>query len=106
MSSTRNNTAERFYGTWTLNRDRSGWSIRVLNLVLRGVHRLVQIRMQQSMEQVFARLPGGDKRTNVLLHVENGMFLNLSEIVENPTTPQPVPEFNSWVRQLREESNP
>jgi hypothetical protein len=35
-----------------------------------------------------------DKNSGELLHVENGMFLNLSEIVDNDGKAQPLPEFN------------
>ncbi|MBB3233140.1 heme-binding protein [Halomonas stenophila] len=35
-----------------------------------------------------------NKDTGEALHVENGMFLNLSQIVNNGSETQPVPEFN------------
>jgi hypothetical protein len=35
-----------------------------------------------------------NKETGEALHVENGMFLNLSKIVDNDSQSQPVPEFN------------
>lgn len=35
-----------------------------------------------------------DKNTSELLHVENGMFLNLSDIVDNDGKEQNLPEFN------------
>ncbi len=35
-----------------------------------------------------------DKDTGELLHIETGMFLNLSEIIDNDNKKQPIPDFN------------